>query len=376
MSETSKHDKTEEATPQRLRKAREEGNVARSKDIGAASLIIGCSALLTFSSDWFAGNMGEIARYNMMLSREELMQPDAMTQHLGNSILLMLTLLSPLILMVLILAAVAGALPGGPVFSFKNASFKYSRIDPKSGLGRMASAKSLVELVKSTLKITLLVGIMLNFLNSNLGQLLGYGQLPVDEAVTRGIDSLANGMFALGVGLIFIALIDVPYQYWHHRKELKMSRQEIKDEHKQQEGKPEVKSKIRQLQQKMGQSRAEKAIPASDVLLVNPTHYAVAIKYDPKLADAPYVMTKGTDDLALYMRQVAKKYDVEIIELPALTRAIYYSTQIEQQIPSALFMAIAHVLSYVIQIRAARQGKQHFPEPLPQFFIPSNLRHD
>lgn len=376
MSETSKHDKTEDATPQKIRKAREDGQVARSKDLGAASLIIGCSAMLTSSADWFASKMSDIAQYNMMLNSEQLRQPDIMVHHFGTSIMLMLTLLSPLIILVIILAALSGALPGGPVFSFKNASFKYSRIDPKAGLGRMVSSKALVELVKSTLKITLLIGLMLNFLSSNLSHLLSYSQLPIDQAVTKGVDSLAEGMLALGLGLLFIALIDVPYQMWHHLKELKMSRQEIKDEHKQQEGKPEVKSKIRQLQQKMGQSRAEKTIPESDVLLVNPTHYAVAIKYNPELADAPYVMTKGTDDLALYMRQVAKKHDVEIIELPALARAIYHSTQIDQQIPSALFMAIAHVLSYVLQIRAARQGKQHHPEPLPQFFIPSHLRQD
>ena len=164
MSETSKHDKTEDATPQKIRKAREDGQVARSKDLGAASLIIGCSALLTNSSDWFASNMSEIAKYNMVLSHDQLMQPDIMVHHLGTSIMLMLTLLSPLIILVMILAALSGALPGGPVFSFKNASFKYSRINPKSGLGRMVSSKALVELVKSTLKITLLIGLMINFL--------------------------------------------------------------------------------------------------------------------------------------------------------------------------------------------------------------------
>ncbi|MGI2000294.1 flagellar biosynthesis protein FlhB [Shewanella frigidimarina] len=376
MSETPKHDKTEDATPQRLRKARDEGQVPRSKDLASAALIIGCSLMLTNSADWFATKISQLTRYNMLLTSEDLARDDVMLMHLGTSLIKMLELLTPLFIMVGLLAAVAGALPGGPIFNLNNANFKYNRIDPISGLGRIISIKSLIELIKSVLKITLLIGIMLGFLNSNLDDLINYSQLPIDEAVTKGISMLSTGMLYLGVGLIVIAFIDVPYQYWHHLNELKMSRQEIKDEHKQQEGKPEIKAKIRQLQHRMGRSRADTAIPKADVLLVNPTHYAIALKYDPELADAPYVLTKGTEELALYMRKLAKQHNVEIIEIPALARAIYYSTQVDQQIPSALFMAIAHVLSYVMQIKASRKGQQQKPDPLPQFFIPPHLRHD
>lgn len=376
MSETPKHDKTEDATPQRIRKAREQGQVPRSKDLASAALILGCSLMLTSSADWFATKISQLTRYNMLVSHEDLLQDDVMLMHLGTSLIKMLELLGPLFLIVALLAAIAGALPGGPIFSFENANFKYSRIDPIAGIGRIFSSRSLIELLKSVLKITLLIGIMLSFLDTHLIDFLSYSQLPVDEAVTSGIDMLSAGMLYLGLGLIVIAFIDVPYQYWHHLQELKMSRQEIKDEHKQQEGKPEVKAKIRQLQHRMGRSRADTSIPKADVLLVNPTHYAIALKYDPELADAPYVLTKGKEELALYMRKLAKQHDVEIIEIPALARAIYYSTQVDQQIPGALFMAIAHVLSYVMQIKASRQGKQQKPEPLPQFFIPPHLRHD
>jgi flagellar biosynthetic protein FlhB len=376
MSETPKHDKTEDATPQRIRKARDEGQVPRSKDLASAALIIGCSLMLSSSADWFAAKMSQLTRYNMLLTSEDLARDDVMLMHLGTSLVKMLELLTPLFIMVGLLAAVAGALPGGPIFNFNNANFKYSRIDPIAGLGRIISINSLIELIKSVLKITLLIGIMLGFLDSNLDSLINYNQLPIDEAVTKGISMLSTGMLYLGTGLIAIALIDVPYQYWHHLNELKMSRQEIKDEHKQQEGKPEIKAKIRQLQHRMGRSRADTAIPKADVLLVNPTHYAIALKYDADLADAPYVLTKGTEELALYMRKLAKQHNVEIIEMPALARAIYHSTQVDQQIPSALFMAIAHVLSYVMQIKASRKGLQQKPDPLPQFFIPPHLRHD
>ncbi len=373
---TPKQDKTEKATPQKQRKARKEGQVPRSKDLASAALIMGCSIMLTSNADWFATKASGLAKYNMLLTRAELDQPDMMVRHLGASLVEMLSLLSPLFIMVALLAAIAGALPGGPIFNFGNASFKYSRIDPIPGIGRIFSTKSLVELFKSTLKIVLLIGIMLVFLNDNLLTLLSYNQRPIDEAVRDGIDLLSQGMLYLGTGLLVIAFIDVPYQYWNHNKELRMSRQEVKDEHTQQEGKPEIKAKIRQLQQRMAQSRASITIPKADVLLVNPTHYAVALKYNPDLADAPYVLTKGTEELALYMRELAKKHNIEIIDIPPLTRAIYHSTQVDQQIPSALFIAIAHVLSYVMQIKAARKGLQQKPAPLPHFFIPPNLRHD
>ena len=368
--------KTEKATPQKLRKAREQGQVPRSKDLAASALIIGCSLMLTTTGDWIAARVAELTRMNMSFTKAQLDEPGMMTRHMAHSLLEILNILGPLFLMVAIIAMVVGAMPGGLIFSFNNANFKYSRIDPIAGLGRIASVKSLVELVKSILKIVLLLSIMWVFLQKNFQALMAISQLPVDEAVTRGLDMLSLAMLYLGLGLLLITFIDVPYQYWHHHKELRMSLQEVKDEHKQQDGKPEIKAKIRQMQQRMSRSRADTSVPKADVLLVNPSHYAVALKYDLDKADAPYVVAKGTDELALYMRDIAKRHDIEVIELPPLTRAIYYSTQIEQQIPAGLFVAIAHVLTYVMQLRAARQGMQAKPEPLPHFFLPKNLQHD
>jgi flagellar biosynthetic protein FlhB len=368
--------KTEKATPKKLKQAREQGQVPRSKDLASSALIIGCSAILTSTADSIAAKVAELTRFNMSFTKAQLDEPGMMMRHLGHSLLEILNILGPLFVMVGIIAIITGAMPGGPVFSIKNATFKYSRIDPISGLGRIASVKSLVELVKSVLKIVLLISIMLSFLDKNFQTLMAISQLPIDEAVSRGIDMLSLAMLYLGLGLLVITFIDVPYQYWSHHKELKMSSQEVKDEHKQQEGKPEIKAKIRQMQQRISRSRADISIPKADVLLINPSHYAVALKYELTKADAPYVVAKGTDELALYMRDIAKRYGVEVVELPPLTRAIYYSTQVEQQIPSGLFVAIAHVLTYVMQLQAARQGQQAKPDPLPHFFIPKNLQHD
>ncbi|ABV85421.1 flagellar biosynthesis protein FlhB [Shewanella pealeana] len=376
MSKDTGQSKTEDATPKKLKQAREQGQVPRSKDFTSAALVMGCALLLTTSAGEIGARVAQLARTNMQFTKAQLDEPGMMTRHLGQALLEILYILAPLFILVALIAMIAGAMPGGWIFNFGNAGFKYSRIDPIAGLGRMVSIKSLAELIKSVLKIVLLGGIMLVFLDKNLQTLLTFSQLPIDEAITRVIDMLSLGVFYLGLGLLFIACIDLPYQYWQHHNELKMSLQEVKDEHKQQEGKPEIKAKIRQMQQRISRSRADVSIPNADVLLVNPTHYAVALKYDANKADAPYVLTKGTDELALYMREVAKRHGVEILELPPLTRAIYYSTNIEQQIPASLFVAIAHVLTYVMQIRAARQGKQAKPDPLPHFFIPNNLRHD
>lgn len=376
MSQQSGADKTEQATPQKLRKAREQGQVPRSKDLASSALIIGCSLMLFTSADWFASGIREMAAHNMMVTREELDTPGMMMRHAGESLLAMLEVLAPLFFMVLLLALVSGALPGGPVFNLTLLEFKGSRIDPIKGLGKLFSSRSLVELLKSVLKVSLLLTIMWLFLSHNLTYLLNISMLPLDEAVSRGIELISLALMYLGAGLLLITFIDVPYQYWQHQKELKMTKQEVKDEHKQMEGKPEIKAKIRALQQQMSRSRAEVSVPQADVILVNPSHYAVALKYDPKRAEAPFVIGKGIDEVALYMRELARRHNVEVVSAPPLARAVYHSTQIEQQIPAGLFKAVAHVLHYVLQIRAARQGKSAMPSPLPNFDIPPHLRKD
>lgn len=231
----------------------------------------------------------------------------------------------------------AGALPGGVVFNLPQAGFKISRISPLKGLGKIFSSRSLVELGKSVLKVTLMLSIMWFFLQANLVKLLNTSMLPVDEAVSQGVDMISSSLLYLGLGLGIITMIDVPYQFWQHKKELKMSKQEVKDEHKQMEGRPEIKARIRQMQQQMSRSRAEVSVPNADVLLMNPTHYAVALKYDSSRAEAPFVIGKGIDDVALYMRQLAKQHGVEVVTAPPLARAVYHSTQIEQQIPRPIY---------------------------------------
>ncbi|GAA4888830.1 flagellar biosynthesis protein FlhB [Ferrimonas pelagia] len=367
-------DKTEKATPQQLKKARDKGQVPRSKDLATAVLFIGASLMILATADWFARHAAELMQFNMALTHEDLWREDVMLIHIGASLMHLLSMLGPLFILLGVLAAVAGSLPGGPLLSGSNLKFKGERISPLKGFKRMFSMKSLVELVKSILKISLLLGTLYWLLRGRLSGLLGLYQLPLDQAIAEGVSFLATGVLTLGVMLLFIALIDVPWQMFDHAKNLKMSRQQVKDEHKQMEGKPEVKARIRQIQQKMARSRADTAVPKADVVLINPSHYSVALQYDPQRADAPFVIAKGEDELALHIRHLAKQHGVEVVSSPPLARAVYYSTQVEQQIPQALFVAVAQVLSYVLQLKAFRQGRQTKPEPLPSFHIPKSLR--
>ncbi|WP_028114927.1 EscU/YscU/HrcU family type III secretion system export apparatus switch protein [Ferrimonas kyonanensis] len=369
-------DKTEQPTANRLKKAREQGQVARSKDFASAILLVVSAAILDASSDHLAQHMLSIASNNFALSGADLRQPGMMLQHLGLAVVLLLQMLIPVLAGIYLLTAVAAAMPEGPLLNLGNAGFKLSRISLIAGFGRLFSVNSLAELGKSILKVTLVVTTMLVYLNQVWETLPLLARQPLPLALERGAQTLISGLYWLGGAVAIVGAIDLPYQAWSHRRKLKMSKQEVKDEHKQQDGKPEVKARIRQLQQKMARGRAEVALPKADVLLINPSHYAVALKYEPDKADAPYVLAKGVDEVALYMRSLAPKYDLEVVSLPPLTRAIYYSTQIEQQIPAPLYQAIAHVLSYVLQLKAFRKGAQAKPAPLPHFHIPDHLRHD
>lgn len=281
MSQSSSQDKTEKASSHKLRKAREKGQTPRSKDLGACVLMIAGSLLLSNSGDWLAQQLMQQTELHMLVSRENLDTPGMMQSHLAAALLGILELLGPLFLMILLLAAIVGGLPGGHVFNLGNAGFKWSRIALLSGLKRMCGTRSLVELGKSCLKVSLLIGIMLLFLKHDFDHLLYLSQQDLLQGASTGLQLLSDYILYLGLGMLVIALVDVPYQLWQHYKELRMSKQEVKDEHKQMEGKPEIKARIRQLQQQFARSRASVAVPQADVLMVNPSHYAVALKYDP-----------------------------------------------------------------------------------------------
>lgn len=374
MSEnSSSQDKSEQPTEQRLRKARDEGQIARSRELQSAGLVM-IGGLLLLSSGFVTGFAHDLMQQHFELDRAAATDPTAMTRYLGSAMGLALGAFLPFFMTLWLAGALSGLIPGGWLTSAKALAPKFSRMNPLSGLKRMFSSQSLVELGKSSLKVVLLFGIMVWLLWSHAEQLVALNRLPLGAAIGEGVRLLGLVVLSMGLALLFIAVLDVPYQRWSMTKKLKMTKQEVKDEHKNTEGRPEIKRRIREVQMQMSRQRIDQRVPEADVVITNPTHYAVAIRYAPDTSDAPYVIAKGVDDLALRIRDVATKNNKTILELPELTRAVYHSTRIDQEIPAGLYNAVAHVLMYVMQFSAWKARRGAKPAPLPRFDIPESLR--
>ncbi|WP_100639445.1 flagellar biosynthesis protein FlhB [Marinobacter salexigens] len=368
-------EKTEEATPRRLEKAREDGQTARSKELATmAVLIAGAGGLLMFGTH-LGASLEAIFRDAFTLERSAIFDTRHMSLQLMASAKEAAWALSP-ILVLLLIAAVAGSIGiGGLLFSGKAIAPKLNRMDPIKGLGRMFSMRSLIELVKAIAKVGLVMALALLILNIRTEDLLSIANEPAVPAMEHVLWTLGWSFFLLSCATIIIAMIDVPFQIFDHQKKLRMTKQEVKDEYKDSEGKPEVKGKIRQLQREMAQRRMMQDVPTADVVITNPTHYAVALKYDPDSMGAPMVVAKGNDQTAFKIMEIAREHKVEVLRTPPLTRAVYHNSDIGEEIPDGLYMAIAQVLAYVFQLRQFRKGRG--PKPgMPDFPIPSDMRRD
>lgn len=374
MSENTGQNKTEQPTEQRLRKSREEGQVARSKELNTALLLLLCSAALLWFADMFMQLFYQLVQSSWQLDKDALKQGDLMTGAIADALLAMLGASLPFLLTLFIASWVAGILPGGAIFSSKLLGPKFSNMNPIAGLGRMFGSESLVELGKSILKV-LLLGFCLWGLMSHLAtRLLFLQRMDLATAAKDGLEVLSFSLMMLALVLLIVAVIDVPFQQFKVANKLKMTKQEVKDERKSSDGNPEIKGRIRQIQYQIASRRIEDRVPTADVIITNPTHYAVALKYSEKKAKAPYVVAKGVDQMALRIRELAATHQLEIIELPPLARAIYFSTRVDQEVPKGLYTAVAYVLTYVMQLKAYKQGRGQKPAPIPDIFIPSSLQ--
>ncbi|MGF6401942.1 flagellar biosynthetic protein FlhB [Pseudomonas frederiksbergensis] len=373
----SGQDKTEDPTEKRKKDSREKGEIARSKELNTlAVMLAGAGALLIFGGA-LAQDMMELMRMNFTLSREVILDQRNMGTFLLRSGQIALLAIQP-VMITLLLAALIGPISlGGWLFAAGSMAPKFSRMNPGAGLKRMFSAKALVELLKALAKFFIVLFVALAVLSSDIDDLLRIAHEPLDMAIIHSLQLVGWSTLWMACGLIIIAAVDVPVQLWESHKKLLMTKQEVRDEHKDQEGKPEVKQRIRQLQREMSQRRMMAAIPEADVVITNPTHYAVALKYDPDKGNAPVLLAKGSDFLALKIREIAVANNVLLLESPALARSIYYSTELEQEIPGGLYLAVAQVLAYVYQIRQYRAGKGKRPDPLQDDLpIPPDLRRD
>ena len=374
MSENSSQEKTEQPTEKRLKKAKEDGQVARSKELNTAILLMVSIAGLLWFANLFYSLFVNLMNSTMVLDHTIINNKKMMPIALGDAIMKMLSTLTPFLLLSFCAMWITGCLPGGFVFSKKLVSLKMSKLNPLTGLGKMFGKQSLVELLKSILKITLLAICLYTFLTKLWMQLMVLQNLDIKVAIGQGIELLFLSLMITVTLLLFIAVIDVPFQQKQIADKIKMTHQEVKEERKSSDGSPEIKNKIRQIQYQQSNRKIEERVPTADVIVTNPTHYAVAIKYSEEAAKAPYVVAKGVDEMALRIREVARMNNKEIIEIPALARAIYFSTRVDQEVPNGLYSAVAYVLTYVLQLKAYKQGRGQAPAALPELTIPKNLQ--
>nr|WP_321241466.1 flagellar type III secretion system protein FlhB [uncultured Tolumonas sp.] len=369
-------DKTQAPTRQRLRKARKEGQIVRSRELTSCGMLLLSSVVLTC---WAPS----IAQFLMGLMRQQLRFTNTSLSHItrslpqvvGETLITMLgTIITPLGILALFLI-IAGMLPGGMIFSLSKLLPKGGNLNPLAGLGKILSPQNRMELLKAIAKCLLIAMTFFIFLQQHWQSFIQLSQLPLAAACSQMLSLLSLALLIMGSVLAVIVFIDVPYQQWQFIERLKMSKQEVKDERRSSEGRPEVKMRIRKIQIMMARSRLAKRVPKANVILLNPTHYAVAICYDLKKAQAPYVIAKGQDDMAQRIRELAVEHKKMMLTLPELTRAVYYSTQIDQEIPAGLYTAVAYVLGHVMQLQAYREGRGKEPQPLPQLTIPPAFKH-
>lgn len=373
MSEqNSSQEKTEEASQQKLRKSKRDGQVSRSKDVATTVSLLVTLLVLKFSMEAFYESLQESFRLSFLDFRNTEIGLDDLPLILGHNVGLFIKLLLPLLLTPLLVVAFS-LVPGGWVFSSKNFAPKFSKLNPLTGLARMVSAQNWSELAKSVLKIAVLIGVAWVLINDAIPRLIALQRTDLTTAVGTSFSLMFNMAVSLLLVFVVFSFIDVPLQRFFFLKKMRMTKQERREEHKTQEGRPEIKARIRQIQRQMLQRQINHVLRKADVVIVNPQHYAVALKYDPKKAQAPFVLAKGVDDMALYIRSLATGNGLDIIEMPPLARAIYFTTRVNQQIPAPLYTAVAHVLTYVLQLRAWRQGRRNKPQLATNLDIPESM---
>ena len=364
MADGTGGDKTEKASAQKLKKAREEGHVVRSKDLATAVGILASLKLFVFLLPDYLDSFRSLFRLVYAPLGAAGAVENAMSVVWSGAAVLLVKMVLPL-LGVPLAIVVASIVPGGVVFSTNNLMPKFDRFSPVKNLGQLASGKHWTTFATSVAKAALLSVVLVHVVRSALTAWVNLQRMPLPDALLHGGGMMFDGLMALVAVFVLFALIDVPLQAFLFARSQRMSKQEVKEEYKSTEGKPEIRARIRQLQQQMARRNVNKTVPTADVVIVNPEHYAVALKYDTKRAEAPFVVAKGIDEMALYIRSVAAKHQIETIALPPLARAIYNTSQVQQQIPAALYQAVSQVLNYVLQLNAFRAGRRQAAPRFP-----------
>jgi flagellar biosynthesis protein FlhB len=361
------------ASQRKIRKAGEDGQVARSRDLGHFGAIAGGGALLVACAPMATGWLQQLIASGLSFDARSLAGTAPMTERLADATLRMMALVLPLGVAMLLIALAAGVLAGGWNWTFKPLQPKFDKLDPFAGVGRLFSKHQFGDALKACLLALVLGTIGALWLRAHAGDFAATLSLPLPAAITAGATSLQSGLVLLALALAAFALLDVPLQRKWHLDRLKMSHQEMKEEFRQLEGNLEVKSKVRARMREMANRRMLAAVPQADIVVMNPTHYAVALRYDDATMSAPRVVAKGADLMALKIRDLAREAKVPVLQAPPLARALYAHTEIDQPVPAALFAAVAQVLAWVYQLRAAMAGQGAMPAELPPLPVPDGM---
>lgn len=364
-------EKSEEPTQKKLDDARGKGQIPRSRELTTLLLTLSAAVFLLVYGGQMMSEFIALMTKGLSFDRDIAFDLLKLFDLVIAIIIAAIYMVLPFFLLMVLIALVAPTLLGGWAFSAKAMAPKMSKLNPVSGIKRMFSSTALIELFKALAKFILVIAMAVYFLYQTFGEVLGLGLEPLESALMHSATLIIQAFIFVSLSLIIVAAIDVPFQLWKHNSQLKMTKQEVKEEHKQQEGNPEVKGRIRQVQREMSQSRMMQKVPEADVIITNPTHFAVALKYDPDIMPEPLVLAIGSDFMAAQMRTIATENNITIVEAPPLARALYYNAEIDRPIPYDLFKAVASVLAYVYQLKETGKAEDVNFAELP---IPSNMK--
>ena len=367
-------EKTEEPTGRRLEKARSEGQLPRSIELPVAAMSLGAVGFFSLMGGWLFNGMSQLfvsqLEFDRKITDKAELLPGLFAQAIVDAFLLIL----PIMLLMYFIAIVSTVLSGGMVFSMGMLAPKFSKLNPLTGLQRIFGTKALIELCKAIVKFVVVGGILLLQVSNHMDELLSLANMDLNQAMAIAGKLIVDACFWLAMGLVLIALADVPIQQYQVHKKLMMSRQEVRDEMKDSEGRPEVKQKIKQRQREMANNKMMAKVKDADVVITNPQHFAVALAYDPNGEGAPILLAKGSDEMARRIREEAQAHAVELFPAPELARALYFTTQVDEPIPEGLYHAVAQVIAYVFSLNQSYAAGEGVLKPVP--VVPENMRFD
>jgi len=367
-------ERTEEPTSQRLSKAREEGQVARSVELSTAAILVVATLFFSLSGNYLFHRLGGLFTSQLQFDRKVIDKAELLPAVFFQSLIDGYLLILPVMVLLAVVALVSTVMSGGLIFSPKMILPKFSKLNPLTGLSRMFGLKALIDLLKTFLKFLVISLILWMSITNNIEDLVSLNRMDLGTAVSHAGTMILDACFWMSMGLVVIAIADVPLQHYQVNKKLKMTRQEIKDEMKNSEGRPEVKATIRRRQREMANNRMMEKVKDADVVITNPQHFAVALSYDPSSDGAPTLIAKGTDELAMRIRDLAKEEGVHIFEAPDLARALYFTTKLDHPIHEGLYHAVAQVIAYVFSLNQTYAGAEGIIKP--SLRIPDNMRYD